>query len=386
MASGLDATGLEIKRLADLLTEMKDEARGRIGDAVQLDGKNSAAGQLLELFAVQLAEVWELAQGLYDSFNRDTAEGTQLDNLCGLIGVVREPATSSFATLTITGTPATVVPQGTRYRVPNGPTFETAEAATIGGGGTVDVVVNAVETGPVTATSATITEAVDVVAGVSSVSNAADATPGQDVESDTQLRVRAQLSLSIVGAGPDQAIAARLLALDSVQQCIVISNRTLTTDAYGIPGKAFLSVVYPAQASNDEVFEAIWATMPAGILAHGDITGTATDSQGNEQPVAYSLATEVDIYVNVDVVAGPNFPGAAAVKTAVQDYINALNIGDDVRHYRLMCAVADLEDALDIDVQLKAGSAPGASDTANISIDVIEIARNSQVNTTVNIT
>lgn len=384
MASGLDATGLAIKRLTDLLSEMKADARAKLGNQIQLEGKQSAAGQIIELTAVQLSALWELAQQLYDAFDPDAAEGVLLDNLCALVGVLREPATSSVVTLDFTGTNGTVIPAGTQYRVDNGPIFATTADVTIAAG-VASVLALSVDTGPVEAVTGAIDTAVDVIAGVSSVTNPSDAIPGQDVESDQALRVRRQLSLSIVGAGPDQAIAARVAALETVTQALVISNRTFVVDSFGTPGKAFLTVVWPAQASNDPVWQAIWETMPAGIESYGAIVGNATDSQGNQQTVAYSLASEVDIYVNVDVQAGSNFPGEAAVKAAVQDYINGLAIGGDVLHYQILCAVADLGSIIDLDVQLKAGSAPGPADTANIAISQVQIARNDQINTTVSI-
>ena len=81
-----------------------------------------------------------------------------------------------------------------------------------------------------------------------------------------------------------------------------------------------------------------------------------------------------------------DFPGDAAVKTAVQDYINSLPVGSNVLHYQIVCAVAALAGITDLDVQLKAGSAPGPSDVANITISLVEIARNDQGDTTVIVT
>ncbi|MCK5445092.1 MAG: baseplate J/gp47 family protein, partial [Rhodospirillaceae bacterium] len=185
----LDATGLTIKRLSEIREEMFALAVSLIGAQIQL-GVESVSAKFIELVAIQLAEIWELTQQLYFAFDPDLAEGQQLGNLASIIGVTREPATPSTTTLDFTGTPAVAIPQGSIYRVPNGARFITSVATVIGGGGTVSVAAESLETGPIEAPADSITEQETIIFGVDTVTNPTTAELGRNVETDQELRVR----------------------------------------------------------------------------------------------------------------------------------------------------------------------------------------------------
>jgi uncharacterized phage protein gp47/JayE len=373
----LDSTGLTTPRLADLRASVRAALRGSLGAGVQL-GQTRVMGRLVDVLCVPIADISGITQAIYDAFDPDGAEGTLQDNLCALVGVTRIAARATVATLTGTASGSGTIPAGSRFRVPGGPVFEaTEDVAFTAGSFTFDVI--AQEVGPQEADAATITALVDVVSGLASVTNAAAATPGRDVERDEELRVRREASLRIVGSGTDQAMRARILEVDGVDAAVVISNRNLTTDGNGIPGKAFRAVVWPTPASSDPIWQAIWDTMPGGILANGAVSGSAIDSQGNAQPVAYSVASEVEIHVEVVVEVDETVwpvDGPDQVKAAVESAFADLSIGDDVRIYRVTAAVAAaaIPGIESLIVRAKAGSAPGPSDTTNLSISITQIA------------
>lgn len=373
----LDSTGLTVPRLADLRASLRSTLRTALGPGVQL-GQTRVMGRLVDTIAVPIADLAGLVQALYDAFDPDAAEGTLLDNLCALVGVSRIAARATTATLTGTATGAGTIPAGSRFRVPNGPVFEAVEEVVFSAG-SFDFDVIAQEVGPQEADANTITALVDVVSGLTSVTNASPATPGRDVEADEALRVRREASLRIVGSGTDQAMRARLLEVEGVDAAVVISNRTLSTDGNGIPAKAFRAVVWPAPLDPEAIWQALWDTMPAGILADGAEEGTAIDSQGNSQPVAFSVATPVELHVEVVVeVDASVWPvdGADQARAAVEGAFAGLSIGDDVRLYRLTAAVAAaaIPGIESLVVRAKAGSAPGPSDTSNIAISITQIA------------
>jgi len=200
--------------------------------------------------------------------------------------------------------------EGVTLRIANGARFVTTESATISGG-TATIPIRAEDTGPVEAEADAITEIVTAVSGWSGISasteiSSAEGNLGRDVETDEELRVRREQSLAIVGAGVDQAIRARLLQVPGVDAAVVLSNRTKVTDVNGIPANSFRAVIYPTPADNDPVWQAIWETMPSGILADGTTAGTAIDSQGNSQPVAFSVATEQEIHIDVLITSDPD--------------------------------------------------------------------------------
>ena len=388
--SGLTPTGFDILRLSEILTEIENSQRAAIGAQIQL-GADSIIGQINAILAQRLALLWELMQEVYSSFDPDEATGVTLDNLAALTGVTRLPATPSTGVLTLTGTPATNVPAGSQYRVPNGPIFETTASVDVGGGGTVDVAIQAIETGPLQALAGTNTEIVTAIPGITSVSNADDVAQGTDTETDEDLRRRREQSLQATGTATDNAIQSRVSAITTVQDARVISNRDLIT-VDGIPGKSFLTVVWPTQLDDEPVWRAIYDTMPAGILAFGSITGTATDVFGNEQPVAYSVATIVEVHVLVELEVTSDFPvdGITQITAAVAGLSEDLQIGEDIAPFQISCAITalNLPGITNQTVFIREGATPTPSlpFLSSIEVDLDEIAQIDSGDVTVNTT
>ena len=372
--AGLTTAGFVAKRLVDVIASLESKAKAAFGVSF-VTASDTPQGMLLRIIAAPLAELWELAQQLYDSFTPSNAEGFQLDNLCALVGVYREPATHSTVTLTLSGTPGSLVPAGSKAEATNGTAWLTDEEVTISGGGTIDVLARAEESGSIQAVAGSIDTVVSVVDGWEGVTNAADAEPGQDVETDAELRARRERSLQIVGAGPDGAIRAKLEQLDDIEAAVVISNRTLETDARGIPGAAFLTVLWPNTADQERIAQAIWETMPAGIRSYGLVEATVTDDQGYSQDVAWSWATAVAIEVQVDIEVDDDFPadGEDQVSAAVLVYAEALKVGDDVLPAKIYLAVLKAVSGLrDIDILVRKAGGSWTSDP--VEMDIVELA------------
>jgi hypothetical protein len=199
--------------------------------------------------------------------------------------------------------------------------------------------------------------------------------------------VRRELSLQRASGSTDAAIRARVLEVEDVLACVVISNRAATSDGNGIAGRSFRVVVWPSLVNNADIWQAVWDQIPAGMYSDGFYVGNATDSQGNTQQVRYSVASAQAIHVVVRVVIDANtYPvdGDDQVEDAVLAYGNALSIGDDVRPFKMIAAIeAALTGILDLEVRAKIGSTPGASDTVTIPISILQIATFSGANITV---
>lgn len=376
----LTSAGLTTPRLADLRTSLRASLRTSLGDGVQL-GQTRVLGRIVDAIAPILADIAGLTQALYDAFDPDAAEGEHLDNLCVIVGVTRIAADYSTGTITVAGTNGTLIPSGSIVRIPNGARFVTTANATIAGGDAT-IAIRAEDTGPVEADEDAISSIVTSVSGWTSITasteiSTAEGNLGRNVETDEELRVRREQSLSIIGGGTDAAIRARLLEVAGVDAAVVISNRTMTTDSNGIPPKAFEAVVWPAPADDDPVWLAIWLAQPAGIRAHGDEAGTAIDSQGNSQPVAYSVASEQVVHIDVLITADTNeWPadGEDQARAAVLSAFASMSIGDDVRLFKITSAVSGIAGIITITPRAKIGSAPGIGDTLNITITITQIA------------
>jgi uncharacterized phage protein gp47/JayE len=376
MTSLLTPEGLTIRTTAEVLQRMQDGVRARFGPQAQV-GAHTAMGQLLQVPSIEAGDLWMAVRACYDSADPDNASGQQMGNIAGLNGVQRDPATHSGVKLDFEGTPATVIPAGSVYRAPNGPQWETTEEATIEGGGTVtDVPAQSVETGPITAEPDTITEAVTPIAGVTSVNNPLAAIPGRNVETDAELRQKREAGFSLASTATDPGVRARVAELDSVKQARVISNRSDDIDALGIPAHSQAVIIWPAQLDNEPVWRVLLDNIAGGIRPYGDIQGTATDSEGIEQDVAYSLATAVDVWVEVQATKDPiNYGGDDRVEVAVLAFFSGLLIGQTVVLSQIARRVqTDVAGVTDIKILASTAGAPGPGDDSNIPIEQLEIA------------
>lgn len=388
MTSAMTSAGLTVPRLADIREAVRADvaADPDLGPSVQTTS-NDIVGQILDTHAEREAAVWEALAAAYAALDPDEAEGASQDAVCAYAGVIRLPASYSTVSLTATGTPATVIPAGSIFRIPNGVKWISTAEATIGGGGTVAVPCRAESTGPIEAAATTITGIVTTIAGLSSVTNAADAVAGRDVETDAQLRVRREISLQRASGSTNAAIRARVLEVDDVLACVVLDNDTDDVDANGLPPHSFRVIVWPDLPNDVDIWLAIVQQRPSGIRSDGTYAGLATDSQGTQQTVRYSSASAQVIHVVVRVVIDANtYPldGDTQIEDAVLAYGAALSIGDDVRPFKIITAIeAVLTGILDMEVRAKIGSTPGASDTVTIPISVLQIATFSGVNITV---
>lgn len=375
----LTPLGLTVKRLEEIRDDLADATQASPAWGIDTDvGPASPVGQIIDTFAVSVSQLYDLLQEIYDSNAPDTAEGVQLDNVSSISGITREPASfSTIKTLEWSGTPTTVIPAGTIGGVgATGPQFASNDEVIIGGGGTVTVAATATVTGPLEAAINAVDTVITGVPGLSGVDNLTAAVLGKDVETDVELRIRREGSFAIGGHATDQSLRARLEQVDEVQAAAVKSNRTLVTDSDGIPGKAFRASIWPTGLSTEkkeEIALLIFNEQPAGIFADGVEQFNIVDDQGYSQPVAFSFATGLDIWVDVFVTIAAGFPGAAAVDSAILAYGNTLSIGGDVSPTDLSCQIVD--DVAGIaNLVVKVGFAPSPTIIVPLPISILEIA------------
>lgn len=337
MTFGVTSSGFNLKRLDDIVTEINSALRSTIDPNLDL-GSNTPEGQLVGVFADRLASLWEGLQDTYNSQYPQLSEDISLDNAVSLTNVTRLSATKSTVTATITGTPTTIVTTGFIASVSGSPdsTFITLQDYTIGGGGTVDVFMEAENTGPVQALSGSLTVIETPIAGVDSITNSIDADLGRDIESDADLKSRRLQLLQRSGTGTLEGIRNSLLNVDDVDQAVVLENVTLVTDSNGIPGKAFECIVQGGD--NTDIAQTIFDTKPIGIESHGDITVVINDSQGIDHDIKFSRPDEIDIYVivnitpNTDDSEGPVYPvdGDSQIESSILEFTDDFLIGQDV--------------------------------------------------------
>lgn len=436
---GLTASGLNVKTAADVREDIIAELRPKWGASFDFSD-HGVAGQLIGEVAIVAGSIMSLVEAVYAAGNRDTATGSALDAVLLLTGTVRAPARSSTATLTLTGTPTTAVPVGSRVKTSStGATFATTADGTIAlldswatstayaigdrvtnasrcyvcitagtsagsggptttssdiadntahwrymgeGTGAVDVTAAASATGATVAVSGDLTVIDTPVGGWSSAINLLDATPGRAVATDAEARVQGEADLARAGATTPDAIRETLLAVAGVESVTVFFNPTDATDGDGLPPHAVECLV--RGGADQDIWDALLAScIAAGIGTHGTEDGTAEDSEGTAHDVSFSRPTEVNIYVAVTLEKDPSvYPsdGDAQVKAAIAAYGDAQNCGKNAVASRLAAAAFTVPGVLDVsDVNIDTAPTPLNSFTIPISARELAVYDTSRI-------
>lgn len=300
--SGVETSGFVRPGTNDILDLLKAAVRASsaFGATTNVES-DSVIGQILQITADQLSNLWQLGEAIYNSQYPDGAEGAALDNVCELVGVTRLDATRSLVDVTLGGTPATVIAAGSLVSVVgSGEQFRLLANATIGGGGSVVAAFESVTLGPIRANAGTLTQIQTVVAGWTTANNAADATLGRDIETDAELRTRRLLALRVTGGGTVESIAAYLAQeVADVTDVKVIENDDDVADIEGRPPHSVHCIV--EGGTDADVADAIWLKKPAGIATHGDETISVTDSMGFDHDINFDRPENVSVFVHAEI-------------------------------------------------------------------------------------
>lgn len=112
--AGLTKEGLVIKRLGDIITELRAQAVPIFQDLVQpgdsVDtGPSTTIGRFIGLESPQAADLWEAILALYWAFDPNSATGIAHDNLVALGGLTRNPPTTTRVKLLVWGNETTQI-------------------------------------------------------------------------------------------------------------------------------------------------------------------------------------------------------------------------------------------------------------------------------------
>jgi len=237
----------------------------------------------------------------------------------------------------------------------------------------------AVNSGIIVQPANTVDTILTPMLGWDSVINPIAATPGEDRETDEQLRLRFRNGKFDRATNTLDAIYSALINLDNVSEVTIYENDTSVVDGNGVPAHSFLPIVVGGLST--DIANAIWDNKPIGILSYGNTTVSINDIQGIAHDVSFSRPTPVVIYISIDITTNVNFPanGNAAIQSAlIQYFADNLGTGDDVIYSRLYTPINSIP-GHEV-VSLKIGTSPSPVGTSNVVINFDQIASLSSVN------
>jgi uncharacterized phage protein gp47/JayE len=194
----------------------------------------------------------------------------------------------------------------------------------------------AVNAGPIEGEANTITSIQTPKTGWDAVTNPTAVVPGEDVETDEELRERFRQSKYIRATNILEALYSDLISLENVIEVQIYENDTDVVDANGVPAHSFLPIILGGDPL--DIAETIWENKPLGIRSYGNTTQTIYDSQGFPHEIGFERPNPVDIYIRMDLTTNANYPqnGDDLIRSNLASYFTSdFGIGDDVIYSRL---------------------------------------------------
>ena len=321
--AGVTEQGFTTKSAAEITADLDAKFVGTFGSQFDTSAE-SPDGQLIGVVAKLLGDVWQQAEGAYNAYSPSNAYGVGLDKVAEINGITRITNLPTSVAITFSGTAGTVVPAGYIVKTVDGLEFATVAVAVI----PAIVTAKCTTQGAIRILANEVHVLTTAIAGLTGATNLEPGITGIVREEDPAFRARRENSTISRGTSSIDAIYEGVKSLNLPYIAIIENTTSATVD--GVPANSFLVVVEGGTPA--EVSQVIYDNKPQGITSYGSIVTVINDSKGYPHNIGISRPTPIDISVTTSIT---NLPGASVdsatlVKAAIVDYVNNLNISDDV--------------------------------------------------------
>jgi hypothetical protein len=393
----LDSTGLQTKTRQELIDYFTAAYKAIYGNDINLES-STPDGQMIAIFVQAILDNSDLLTQVYNGFDPDLAIGRVLDQRVALNGLQRQAGTHTITNVSITVDRALNLvglddyeldPSLNLFVVKDnaGTEYSLIESVSFSVAGTAALAFQASDPGATLTVPNTITLPVTIVAGVTAINNPTTYTTlGINEETDAQLRIRRQRSVSISSQGYLAGLLAELLNIAGITDAFVYENVTGSTDGDGIPGHSIWVIVSQGGADVD-IANSIYRKRNAGCGMKGSVTHIITQADGSEFIVRWDVVDPEDLYIEFDAhsMNGVDAIDTAYIKTqlverlhfGVYDRADINEIATMVREIDSNCLVTGAGVALSGGGPFYGDLLPSAKnrqftlDAANISITVV---------------
>lgn len=388
----IDDTGLHIPTYIDTRDRLIEEVKQIYGQDIYLD-QDSADYQFISIFARKIFDAYSLAMLVYNNRTPITAIGAGLDNNVAFANIQRKGATSSVASLTLTGTAGTTISGATA--IDQNDYVWDIEDCVIGSDGTVQANATCQTTGSIQALPNTINRIGTPMFGWTAVTNQFAATAGNDVETDAELRGRYSYSIRTPSLTVFESIVASIQQVAEVTRVAGFENDTSATSTGTEPpdipaGLPPHSVTFTVEGGDDEeVAQAIYNKKTPGCYTNGTTEVQIMSESGNVDTIRFYRPTYVPIYASVSVrkLSGWNDELEDRIKQNIVDYIEGLNVTEDVLISMVWSAsITAMDDVKNPQYTVTAvtiGTSSGSLGSNDIDIDYDEAAQSAVANISV---
>ena len=306
MPNSFDGNGLQVKTQNEIVSDLTQDFQTIYGEDINVDS-NSPDGQMINVFAQCIEDMYELLSQVYTSFDPDQAIGNVLDQRAAINGLQRKGGTYTYVEVDVTVDRSVTLNGLDEYSEDDAYTISDSEgnqfmlsATSPISTGTNSMVFRAKNIGKVEVLPNTITTPVTIVLGVTSVNNPSGAIEvGEDEETDAEFRERRKRSVSISNVGYTEGMQAALENIPEVSKASVFQNRTNVTDAFGIPGHSVWVIVQGG--TNQAIGEVMDAKMAPGIGMKGTQSVTVPQIDGSYETYYFDRPSQELLYVTLNI-------------------------------------------------------------------------------------
>lgn len=324
----IDDAGILKPDYDDVLAYLAAEFRTIYGEDIYID-PDSQDGQMLAIFAAAIDDANAMAVQVYNAFSPSSARGVGLSSVVKINGIKRFVPSFSTVDLLITGQAGSTIVNGIAQD-PAGAQWLLPASVTIPVDGDITVTATAKDAGALLAAPGTITTIGTPTRGWQTVTNPAEAVAGQPVELDATLRRRQTVSTALPSRTVFDGTIGAVASISGVTRWKGYENDTGVTDANGLPPHSISVVVLGGDAT--AIAQAIADKKGPGCATYGTTSVDITDEFGVTRAIKFYRPTTATIKVAVAVTAQAGFTTAieTAIKQAIVDWVNGLDIGEDV--------------------------------------------------------
>lgn len=317
MPNALTSTGLTLSTREEWVAFYTAQYQEIYGADVNL-ASDTPDGQMMNINIQVVLDQQDLIAQVYNSFSPDTAIGVVLDQRVAINGIQRQAGTYTITPVTL------VVSQSLNlygldqdsqevYTVSDnaGNRWFLEETELGVAAGSHSYSFRAEDPGANLTIPNTITIPVTIVLGVVSVNNPTTYTNlGINEESDANLKVRRQRSVSLASQGYLAGLRAALQNIDGVTSAFVYENNTDITDADGVPSHS-IWVIVAGTGADEDIAQAIYTKRNAGAGMFGVENYTVTQDDGSPFTLYWDEVTTVNLFIrftasSIDGVVSPN--------------------------------------------------------------------------------
>ena len=366
MPNSFNENGLQVITQNELVENLTQSFQTIYGEDINVDS-NSPDGQIINIFAQNIEDFYELLSQVNASFDPDQAIGTVLDQRCAINGIQRKGGTYTYVNIDVT-TDRSVTLDGVdqageegAYTISDneGNLFVlvgTSDLST----GTSSVQFRAKNVGAVEVLPNTITTPVTIILGVKSVNNPSGAAvQGVNEETDAELRERRKQSVSISNQGYVDGLLAALLNIEDVTSANVYQNRGNTTDADGIPAHSIWVVV--RGGTNAEIGKVLDNKVAGGVGMKGSVTVNVLQADGTYAPYNFDRPTAQTLYADIQITPlNGQVIDTAALKTSVISHFN-FSPNEKVDSSSIICYIKSIQDNVAVTCQISTDNSTWAA-------------------------